>query len=200
MIRQPILDQPYNYKSNRGKTPDENMMLLMQHNFKTPGCHLARFGFGGFFSLDHNRFDGLPLDGLILLRTIFVMPLARGNGCQRAIIHTVMSMAHTTGCCILAVAHTFKMKDDIETEDDFVTAYGCDWRDPMEYFGPDDPENKSQCAAFRRAGWQNADISDNIGTPWITPEFCWIYIPETASPDLIQKLTPRLIDGASALG
>ena len=29
MISQPILDQPYNYKSNRGKTPDENMMLLI---------------------------------------------------------------------------------------------------------------------------------------------------------------------------
>jgi hypothetical protein len=161
---------------------------------------LARFGHGGFFSLDHNRFDGLPLDGLILLRTIFVMPLARANGCQRAILNTIESMAYTTGCCILAVAHTFKMKDPIETEDDFVTAYGCDWRDPMEYFGPDSEENRRQNAAFKRAGWQNVDISDNVGTPWITPQFCWLYIPETASPELIQKLKPRLVNPAAALG
>ena len=172
----------------------------MHENFRHAGCSLARFGFGGFFSLDHNRFDGLPLDGLIMLRTIFVMPGSRGNGCQRAIINTVMSMARSTGCCILAVAHTFKMKDPIETEEDFVDSYGCDWRDPMEYFGPDDPENLRQCAAFRRAGFLNIDVSDNIGTPWITPEFCWIYIPETADEKLKQQIQRRLVDPASSHG
>ena len=199
MIRQPILNQPYDYKANRGKTPDENMMLLMQHNFKTPGCHLARFGFGGFFSLDSNHWDGLPLNGVVMLRTVYVLPSYRGKGCNRAIINTVTTMSRNTGCAVLAVAHTFDTTSKVETESDFVDSYGQEYGDPFEYFGPDSKENRRQNAAFRRAGWQNIDVHENIGTEWITPAYCWVMIPETASPELIQGLTPRLVDPASPL-
>ena len=204
MIREPVLSDPYN--AGREKEPDKKLMRLMCHNFKTAGCDLAIFGHGGFFCLDWNRWDGLPLDGVVILRTVFVMPQRRSMGCQRAIIRTVESMAHKTGCAVLAVAKTFEMKDPIETEEDFIHSYCCDWRDPLEYFGPDDTANKRQNAVFRRPAWDgspvwvNLDISPNISTWWIKPEHCWIHIPETASPGLIQKLKPRLVDPASALG
>ncbi|MEO1991699.1 MAG: hypothetical protein ABGW78_07185 [Pirellulales bacterium] len=139
-----------------------------------------------------------------MLRTIFVMPSERGNGCQRAILSTVELMAHKTGCAVLAVAHTFETKDTIETEQDFVDAYCCDWRDPFEYFGPESEENRRQNAAFRRPAWDgspiwhNIDVHENIGTAWITPEFCYVHIPETASPVLIQKIKPRLVSPASS--
>jgi GNAT superfamily N-acetyltransferase len=129
MIRQPILDQPYN--PDREKKPNRKLMRLMQHNFKTAGCELARFGHGGFFSLDSNHWDGLPLDGVVMLRTIYVLPDHRGMGCQRAIINTVNSMAYKTGCCLLAVAHAFEPRAKIETERDFVDSYGQEYGDPF---------------------------------------------------------------------
>jgi len=204
MIRQPFLTDPYN--PQREKEPDKKLMRLMTHNFKPVGRDLARFGHGGFFCLDWNFWDGLPLDGVVLLRTIYVMPSRRGMGCQRAILRTVESMAHKTGCAVLAVAHTFEMKDPVETEQQFIDSYCCDWRDPLEYFGPDDAANKRQCAAFRRPAWDgspvwvNIDVSQNIGTFWVKPEHCFIHIPETASPELIQGIKPRLVNPAAALG
>ncbi len=203
MICAPILNEPY--RLDRSKTPEEKLMKLVHHNFKTPGCHLARFGHGGFFSLDWNRWDGLPLDSVVMLRTVYVMPTERGNGCQRAILKTVELLAHKTGCAVLAVAHTFETKHTIETEEDFVDAYCCDWREPFRYFGPESEENRRQNAAFRRPAYngspigQNLDGHENIGTWWITPEFCWIHIPETASPELIQKLSPRLVNHVPSL-
>jgi GNAT superfamily N-acetyltransferase len=197
MIREPYLNTPYN--PEREKEPDKKLMRLAEHNFKHAGCSLARFGHGGFFSLDHNYWDGLPLDGVIMLRTIYTLPDCRGQGIQRAIISTVTSMAYKTGCAVLAVAHTFEPRATIETERDFVDSYGQEYSDPFEYFGPDSDENRRQNAAFKRAGWSNIDVHQNIGTPWITPEYCWIMIPDTASPELIQAITPRLVNPASAL-
>ena len=198
MIWSPILSNPYN--PEREKTPDRKMMRLYQHNFPTVGRDLARFGHGGFFCLDWNFWEGLPLDGLLILRTVFVMPDRRGCGCQRAILNTVESMSRKTGCLVLAVAHTFKMRfGDPETEEDFIEEYCCSPIEPLEFFGPDDPENIRQNAAFRRPRWCNVDVTDNLGTDWITPQMCHVYIPETASPELIQGITPRLVDPASAL-
>jgi GNAT superfamily N-acetyltransferase len=199
MIREPILSDPYN--PQREKEPDQKLMRLYQHNFKTVGRDLARFGHGGFFCLDWNFWDGLPLNGLLILRTIFVMPGLRGRGCQRAIINTVESMARKTGCMILAVAHTFKMRfGDPETEEDFIEEYCCSRIEPLEFYGPNDPENTRQNAAFRRAKWVNVDVTENLGTDWITPQMCWVYIPETASSELIQEIKPRLVEPAAALG
>jgi GNAT superfamily N-acetyltransferase len=198
MIRQPFLNTPYN--PEREKDPDKKLMRLMQHNFKTAGCSLARFGHGGFFSLDHNYWDGLPLDGVVMLRTIYTLPDCRGQGVQRAIISTVTSMAYKTGCAVLAVAHTFEPRATIETERDFVDSYGQEYGDPFEYFGPDSKENRRQNKAFKRAGWQNISVKENIGTPWITSDYCWIMIPDTASPELKQQIKPRLVEPASALG
>jgi hypothetical protein len=197
MIFPRILNQPYNPDGE--KQPNKKLMRLMEHNFKTPGCSLARFGHGGFFSLDSNHWDGLPLGGVVMLRTIYTLPGQRNQGVQQAIISTVNSMSYTTGCAVLAVAHAFEPRAKIETERDFVDSYGQEYGDPFEYFGPDSKENRRQNEAFKRAGWQNIDVHENIGTEWITPEYCWIYIPETASPDLIQEITPRLVNPASAL-
>jgi hypothetical protein len=47
---------------------------------------------------------------------------------------------------------------------------------------------------------QNIDVQENVGTDWITPSYCWCFIPESASPELIQAITPRLVEPASALG
>jgi len=196
MIRQPFLNTPYN--PDREKEPDKKLMRLMHHNFKHAGYKLARFGHGGFFSLDHNYWDGLPLDGVVMLRTIYTLPGQRNQGIQRAIISTVNSMAYKTGCAVLAVAHTFEPRAKIATERDFVDSYGQEYGDPFEYFGPDSKENRRQNEAFKRAGWQNIDVHENIGTEWITPEYCWIMIPGTASRELKQQLKPRLVEPVSS--
>jgi GNAT superfamily N-acetyltransferase len=194
MISEPLLKIPYAF--DRDKEPDKKLMRLMKHNFRHAGYSLARFGHGGFFSLDYNFWDGLPLDGVVMLRTIYTLPDCRGQGIQRAIINTVTSMAYKSGCAVLAVAHTFETKTTIKTEEDFVDVYGWEFTDPFDYFGPDSKENRSQNAAFKRAGWQNIDVHENIGTPWITPEYCWIMVPETASQELKQQLKPRLVETA----
>lgn len=196
MINEPLLKLPYNFE--RDTEPDKKLMRLMKYNFKHAGYSLARFGHGGFFSLDYNFWDGLPKDGVVMLRTIYVLPDCRGQGIQRAIINTVTSMAYKTGCAVLAVAHTFKTKTTIETEEEFVDVYGWEFTDPFDYFGPDSDENRRQNAAFKRAGWQNIDVHENIGTDWITPEYCWIMIPNTASSELKQQLKSRLVEPVSS--
>ena len=197
MIREPILNQPY--RPDLESKPNRRLLRLMEHNFKHAGCSLARFGFGGFFSLDSNHWDGLPLNGVVILRTVYVLPSYRGKGCNRAIINTVTTMSRNTGCAVLAVAHTFDTKSKVETESDFVDSYGQEYGDPFEYFGPDSKENRRQNKAFKRAGWQNISVKENIGTPWITPDYCWVMIPESASPELKQSIQPRLVEHASAL-
>jgi hypothetical protein len=110
-------------------------------------------------------------------------------------------MAYRTGCLVLAVAHTFKMRfREPETEEDFIHEYCSSIIEPLEFYGPNDQENIRQNAAFRRPRWCNVDVTDNLGTDWITPQMCHVYIPETASPELIQGITPRLVNPASALG
>jgi hypothetical protein len=108
-------------------------------------------------------------------------------------------MAYKTGCAVLAVAHAFEPRAKIETERDFVDSYGQEYGDPFEYFGPDSKENHRQNEAFKRAGWQNVDVHENIGTEWITPAYCWVMIPETAPSELIQAITPRLVEPVSSL-
>ncbi len=191
MIYSPPLNIPY--RPEREKEPDQKLMRLMQHNFQPAGRGLARFGYGGFFSLDYNRWDGLPLDAVIMLRTVFVMPEHRGVGVQRAILTTVELLAHKTGCAVLAVGHTYEPIHPVETEEDFIESYYSDWNEPFRYFGPDSEENCRQNATFKKRNWVNIDVHENIGTWWIKPQHCWIYIPETASPDLIQQLKPRLV-------
>lgn len=195
MISEPLLKIPYAFESDT--EPDKKLMRLMKHNFRHAGYSLARFGHGGFFSLDYNFWDGLPKDGVVMLRTIYVLPDCRRQGIQRAIINTVTSMAYKTGCAVLAVAHAFEPRATIKTEEEFVDVYGQEYSDPFDYFGPDSKENRSQNAAFKLAGWQNIDVHENIGTPWITPEYCWIMIPGTATRELKQKLKPRLVNPVS---
>ena len=128
---------------------------------------------------------------IVLLRGIFVFPEFRGNGLARFVIRTTTTIAENTGACVCAVCNPYSVavSDDPETRtrwmyESFLFDYEDDY---LEH-------QKSMRKRFSESGFQNWDISENIGNKErCTPEDCFIFIPSSADREFTNSIQYRIL-------
>ena len=188
-----ILTRPSWY--DRQTTPYDKIQALTKYNFK-PVCQLANYQNKGLFDLCYGvPPDDAPRNQTALVRCIFTLAPHRNTGVQTGILNVLESMSWISGCALIAVVHTFRLKPEPETPDQF-----CDlWARELgfAYHWRDRPENEQQRKRFAdRRGWSNIDIHETISyhnRDWITPEMCFVHVPESGSDELKQWAKGRAL-------
>ena len=179
----------------RENTPYGKIRALTKYNFK-PVCQLANYQNKGLFDLCYGvPPDDAPCNQTALVRCIFTLAPYRNTGIQTGILNVLENMSWISGCALIAVVHTFRLDPEPETPGQF-----CDmWARELgfTYHWRDKPEHRYQQKRFaRRGGWSNIDIQEIISPfnrSWITPDMCFIHVPESGSDELKQWAKGRAL-------
>lgn len=130
-------------------------------------------------------------ENIILLRSLFVFPQYRGNGVCSTSLRICTEIADMTGCCIVAVCNPFSvaLTDDPDTQKKWLSEGFL-----LEYDGDYKEEQSRMGRRFRKAGFENWDISETIQNKQrCTPNDTFIYIPKNANTDFVEAIKHRFL-------
>ncbi|WP_417394115.1 hypothetical protein [Gimesia chilikensis] len=133
-------------------------------------------------------------ENIILLRSVFVFPEYRGNGVCSTVLQICTEIADVTGCCIVAVCNPFSvaLTDNPDTQKKWLSEGFL-----LEYEGDYKGEQARMGRRFRKAGFENWDISETIQNKQrCTPNDTFIYVPKNADADFVEAIKHRFLISA----
>jgi len=133
---------------------------------------------------------------LALIRLIYVIRKARGQGIALSMLHSLVSIADQTACALIAISHPFERtgNDDSETIDSAArqlsnSVFPISVVSDSDYYRL----QKRMSERFQLAGFKSIALPElTKEDSRMTPENCLIYIPEDCERDFVESIEHRL--------